>query len=143
MQPVALARPLWWLALRSLRLLTGLVLLAVALGTGPGPTAVTATGARPVAVSSAVQGPTAVAALRPTLVTTPPGSGFRPAPRRAGTTEPAGADLGAERALPADRVDLLAAATARPAAIRPATDSRRISGDAHDWARGQRAPPRA
>jgi hypothetical protein len=131
--PLALARPLWWLALRSQRFMTGLMLLALALGAGGQATA----SAAPATIT-----------VRPAVVALTPTAEIRPATQFTPVTAPVVADEApAETAdtgsqLPsADRAVLHIGWSHRPATSGPATPTWQPGRDGYAWAFGQRAPP--
>jgi hypothetical protein len=145
---VALARPLWWLALRSLRFMIALVVLALGAGSGPvPPPARPAPAAQSPVTLTVAQSPTALTvAQSPTALTiaqdpaTAPGRDLR-APGAAATDEGAGAKSTRDYGTLAHQAGLPPEASLRPVASLPPAPVRRPHTDAFLWAFGQRAPP--
>ncbi|MEV4625820.1 hypothetical protein AB0J90_05960 [Micromonospora sp. NPDC049523] len=110
MTAVPLSRPLWWVARRSLRLLTGLILMALVLGLS----AAAADAAPPSAHRSGVPAHAAVTAAATATepqAGTPPADATRSVTPATGVTEKAvragervDSDVAADRAPAADRV---------------------------------------
>ena len=138
MVPVALARPLWWLALRSLRFMIALVLLALAVGTASGPAA-------PPGTTTTAAATTADRAAPPSYVGSPvlPGQTLVAPGTSAATGRGDSASTMDHHAVPGQHATFVAASVAEPATPWRATPVRRAGGDAYGWTRGERAPPRA
>jgi hypothetical protein len=149
---VALTHPLWWVACRSLRVMTGLAALVLALALGasgrlapaePSPTATTRSTSTPVTRSAPAaitwrpgSEPTSrLAGSEPTSRLA--GSGHLPRLAAAGKSATGTATHGPSGS-PAEVTPPVPLAAPRPAV--PVAGAARA--DAHVWAFGQRSPPR-
>lgn len=158
MAAVTLTRPLWWVARRSLRLLTGLILMALLLGLGAGtseaavPTGPPVAASSPVISSPATSSVTAPEVAEETAADLPPAVAESPT----GFTAPAGAARAGDAPQTVEPTDVEGADTSAPVADRlPAgyagpdrrstalttAEAVRPGGPGHALPTGSRAPP--